>query len=1587
MGVSIGGIEFSFDADPREVVAALRALRQALKETGKDTENVDAQLKKVNKSVEDSTTQFNLLGTTVRGLGVALGGAIASAGKFGLIIGGTVLAGVTALEFAVGKLTRALGSGLLRASNEYLRIGIELEKTQFGLQAALDSYRRATGDASVSLERLVTASRRLQQVTGVSADEIRQAQLIMLEMSRSTGLTAEQIDKLIERAADFAVVAKQDFLDVIIAIDNAFVGLPRRLTNMGINVTRAALNMQQGSRTAAVYNKIMESTEFAVGKVAQAFDENLFGALKRNQAAWESYNQTVAQATLTIREDLTKALVDLDTQVAQVASRFPTLIASLQFFGGPLLQIIGTIVQFTSILSGVRLALLAINFVAASKAIPSLTALVEGMKASFNTLAAYTKAVTGVAEGAGAAATAWTLLTKAGRILIGEVFRNLLFVLRLALRFFPLVAAAVGGLVGALKLLDAVTRDATEDLLNEAKAQQTQLSVLRRALQVMEAATASKRRSKEEQEKLNAAIEEANRILPGTTALLGEQGERLEENIGVIQRYVSNLESLRQATVLVLEDKARELTQTLQSLREELEAEVENLAAATKAFTQAEASRQAAGLLGKAVGALGEFFGIGGIQALERRQQAINELAQQIAEVERRLSEITALIEGQTDAVKEQADEFAKLNREALQAERRLIVARRELELLRARQSVMEQIAQIHEEINDVSPAIRTLEAVRRQVQALEQQEQRMREIVRLQQASFRAQERLLELQLKEADERTRVEIEEELRKLRDQREAFMVESRAELANLGRLLDAMREQEVSLTQAFRRDVRRAVSDFVAESKAAFTALSQPIQAIVERFRIEFKRAQRENFEETKRLMQEFERAVEPMETALRRQLQDVETRLAETRQRLRVVSDEQTRKALRDQERQLEDSLRTIQTQLEDFEKQRHEFLKAQAQRQEAILTDLGRRTADAIGQEINSSLDRIVRLSVDASSRIVQATQETVDRLRELRSQDIEDEARAMEEIVRIQEEGKSRAIRILHEARQQALQALEQLRRGFEAQSKLAVQTELSTVQGAVRGQEEVPGRVFVSKEQVSRAEERLRDLDAVIRQIQLSLGGISEASADAMRLLDAQSSRVERRLREVAENMDRVRERLAEADRLSIEQIAALPKMFAQSSRSAIDELTRFSQQLQERVEFLGELIERRARSVERVRARQASIAEEIARKEREIQQVGEGDLERKKALQEELLTLQSRFASAIEEEAQLVSGLTEAHQAVLSISERRLAVEDRIKALTKETADIQRQAESEIATRRVQVAEERLRRLEEEGASREDRLKARLEFLKAEEKQLELEGGESELTREQRKRVRAEIEKTRAALKGGVLFDFFDELERFSDQTVTTFGLMRTLADETARQMQQSFAQFFFDVFEGRVTSMKDFFRSVMRSIEVIAAQTAASLVTKGIFKLLASFGASIIGGMFGGGEGGSEASATEGNANADITGSSLSLPEGEFFQRGGLVRGRRIFGDRVPSLLEPGEFVMKRKAVEKFGLKTMEEINDGRQPVPVAVGTERDKKGVTIVNLSDPDEIRRFLAQNPDAVVNIVSRDVKMNGQMRRVLMR
>jgi hypothetical protein len=235
--------------------------------------------------------------------------------------------------------------------------------------------------------------------------------------------------------------------------------------------------------------------------------------------------------------------------------------------------------------------------------------------------------------------------------------------------------------------------------------------------------------------------------------------------------------------------------------------------------------------------------------------------------------------------------------------------------------------------------------------------------------------------------------------------------------------------------------------------------------------------------------------------------------------------------------------------------------------------------------------------------------------------------------------------------------------------------------------------------------------------------------------------------------------------------------------------------------------------------------------------------------------------------------------------------------------------------------------------------------------------------------------------------GGLFDFEDkgidavQLEAGAVPVVVKGTNGSDLVKELTDDSQSAFK----DIGEGVSefgTNAKNTFSDLGNNISTTFSEVGSGIaeVAKSIFSEIGSIGGGFLSQFgLGGLSGGASAA-----AGPQVTGASIgSSPFGEVGRiaaSGGIIRQMAAGGmlrDRVPALLEPGEFVMKRSAANSIGEPALNRMN--------ATGSAGGNVVVNIKNEGTPQDATasqpRFDGEK--FVIDIVTRDLRNNGPIRK----
>ncbi len=190
------------------------------------------------------------------------------------------------------------------------------------------------------------------------------------------------------------------------------------------------------------------------------------------------------------------------------------------------------------------------------------------------------------------------------------------------------------------------------------------------------------------------------------------------------------------------------------------------------------------------------------------------------------------------------------------------------------------------------------------------------------------------------------------------------------------------------------------------------------------------------------------------------------------------------------------------------------------------------------------------------------------------------------------------------------------------------------------------------------------------------------------------------------------------------------------------------------------------------------------------------------------------------------------------------------------------------------------------------------------------------------------------------------------------TAQQFNAMEEFAKQSARNMQDAFAQFFFKAFTGELRNVKEIFADFGRAVLQMIANIIAKLLLIKLFTAMAGPGGSIFG-----------------------------VPVGSLFHEGGMVgRQRRrvikahqgLAPDEVPIVAQTGEGVLSRRGMSALGgPESLKALNRGEEVKGGGVTININQ----IVQAWDAQDVWRNRKMLSEAIAD----DIYNNGKIRSVI--
>lgn len=248
-----------------------------------------------NKKINESQNRISLLKNEISGAG-----SITS--KF------SATAKSAFLGIAAGAAAAFSTQAIINFSQESVKAFLDAEKNAERLRFAITAI---GGESELQFERLIKQSGELQKITVFSDDSIQQAQAAL----SAFGLTADEIEKLIPKLADFATITSQDIPAAAQQIGAALEGNGREFKKYGIEVSAAASRTEnlaavteglvkfQGAAEAATQTLTgqLEQQKNQIDELQESIGEKLAPGWVRLKKVFLEY----IQAIITSKDELT----------------------------------------------------------------------------------------------------------------------------------------------------------------------------------------------------------------------------------------------------------------------------------------------------------------------------------------------------------------------------------------------------------------------------------------------------------------------------------------------------------------------------------------------------------------------------------------------------------------------------------------------------------------------------------------------------------------------------------------------------------------------------------------------------------------------------------------------------------------------------------------------------------------------------------------------------------------------------------------------------------------------------------------------------------------------------------------------------------------------------------------------------------------------------------------------------------------------------------------------------------------------------------------------------------------------------------
>lgn len=226
-------------------------------------------------------------------------------------------------------------------------------------------------------------------------------------------------------------------------------------------------------------------------------------------------------------------------------------------------------------------------------------------------------------------------------------------------------------------------------------------------------------------------------------------------------------------------------------------------------------------------------------------------------------------------------------------------------------------------------------------------------------------------------------------------------------------------------------------------------------------------------------------------------------------------------------------------------------------------------------------------------------------------------------------------------------------------------------------------------------------------------------------------------------------------------------------------------------------------------------------------------------------------------------------------------------------------------------------------------------------------------------------------------------YFLETERGPFGNITEgYG---TITYETINSMQTAWEDLFNTIYDGSFKAgdaFRQFGSTIMETMAQVAMQAAATKFTQLIVGAVGNFFSP-------------SATFATSSGGFDYAGYDAAFSEGMLeaglFAKGGLVNGPIQNRDSVKAMLTPGEYVLRKNAVDAVGTDFLDNLNAGNAPVigsantsmgDVTTSASKGQSAPLNIWVVTPDQVPQ---ENPSNIIATVSDDIRRNGSIKKLI--